>query len=95
MIVLLQVNWETVGKTWGPMGVGFVLFIILVWQGAKMARQMLQDTISDARRERDLSRQLLEKQATDFLGHIKQENEEFRNSLKGVVEAFERAGRKR
>lgn len=90
LIALNQVDWNEVGKTWGPLGIGFVLFVVLVWQGAKLGKKFLEDTVADARRERDLSREMLKQQASEFTSHIKLENDEFRRSLKEVVEAFER-----
>lgn len=90
MFAFQQVDWNDIGKTWGPLGIGFVLFILLVWQGAKLGKKFLEDTVADARRERDLSRETLRQQAAEFTAHIKAENDEFRRSLKEVVEAFER-----
>lgn len=90
LITLQQLDWNEIGKTWGPLGIGFVLFVVLVWQGAKMGKKFLEDTVADARRERDLSREMLKAQATEFTAHIKMENDEFRRSLREVVETFER-----
>lgn len=90
LIALQQVDWNEIGKTWGPLGIGFVLFVVLVWQGAKLGKKFLEDTVADARSERDVARQVLKQQATEFTAHIKQENDEFRRSLKEVVETFER-----
>ena len=97
MLSLLQtqIDWSTVAKTWGPLGLMSVLFLLLVWQGAKAAKKSIEETIADARKERDVSREMLKQQATDHLAHIKQENEEFRAALKGVVDAFEHGPRKR
>jgi hypothetical protein len=90
LIGLQQVDWNEIGKTWGPLGVGFVLFVVLVWQGAKLGKKFLEDTVADARRERDLSREMLKQQALEFTAHIKTENEEFRRSLKEVVDTLDR-----
>lgn len=60
-----------------------------------MAKTMLSDTIADARKERDASRQLLKEQAAEFTAHITRENNEFREALRDVVTAFERTGRRK
>lgn len=95
MILQPQIDWSSIAKTWGPLGLMSVLFLLLVWQGAKAAKKAIEDTIADARKERDLGRELLKQQAAEFTVHIKQENEEFRSALKDVVSAFEHAGPRR
>lgn len=55
---------------------------------------MMRETVADARKERDETRQLLKAQATEFTAHVTRENEEFRKSLENVVNGFER-GRRR
>jgi uncharacterized membrane protein YhiD involved in acid resistance len=100
---LQSVDWSAVAKTWGPLGVVFVVALIVFVGGLRFlksyltrkdaeANKLVTDTIDDARKERDAGRQLLKEQATEFVAHIKQENEEFRTSLRDVVRAFERDG---
>ncbi len=72
-----------------------VLFLLLVWQGAKAAKKAIEETIADARKERDLSREMLKQQGLDHLAHIKQENEEFRVALKNVVDKLEHSPKRR
>lgn len=107
MIFLFQapIDWSAIGKTWGPLGIIFIAAIILLFAALRFLRtyltkkdeeaaKLILDTITDARKERDASRQLLKEQAAEFVAHIKSENEEFRLSLRDVVGGFER-GRKR
>jgi hypothetical protein len=96
MIILFQapVDWSVVARSWGFTGVVAVVALLIAVGAAKWMRSLLTDTIADARKERDASRQLLKDQATQYLAHIKEENEEFRTSLRNVVDGFER-GRKR
>jgi len=95
VVVLFQgatSEWLAIFKQVGVLGVVCVFFGIIIW---KVFIPMIQGTIEDARKERDTQRQLLKDQAAQFVAHIKEENEEFRESLKNVVDAFERSGRKK
>ena len=102
MFLLQQnVDWSAVAKTWGPLGIIFVVFILLLIGVARFLRthlaqkdadaaKLIADAIVDARSERDASRRLIKEQATEFVAHIKEENQQFRDSLREVVAAFER-----
>lgn len=72
MLLLQQVNWETIGKTWGPLGIGFVAFILIVIVGFKVVKQIILGTIADARQERDYARQQREREADAIVGALKE-----------------------
>ncbi|HEX5704850.1 MAG TPA: hypothetical protein VFX97_16755 [Pyrinomonadaceae bacterium] len=107
MLVLFQpVDWSAVGKTWGPLGIIFVAALILLFGIARFlktylerkdadAAKLVADAIIDARSERDVTRLLIKEQAAEFVAHIKEENQQFRDSLKDVVAAFERESTRR
>lgn len=85
-------DWLTIFKQIGTVGVICVFLGIVIW---KKLIPMIQSTIDDARKDRDANRQLLKEQAIEFTAHIRRENEEFRSSLKDVVDTFERTRSKR
>lgn len=100
-MLIQPVDWVAVGNKWGLPGVITGAAILLLAGLAKFVKayitkrdeenaKLVQDTINDARRERDASRQLLKEQAMEFTRHLKEENEEFRDSLREVVATFER-----
>lgn len=54
-------------KTVGPLGVAFVILIIGLVAAAKWFKNMMDGTLADARRERDVARTALEAQANKYL----------------------------
>lgn len=84
-------EWLTIFRQVGTAGVICIFFGLIIW---KVFIPMMRETVADARKERDETRQLLKAQATEFTAHVTRENEEFRKSLENVVNGFER-GRRR
>lgn len=75
MSLLTQINWETVGRVWGPLGIGFVLLLVLIIAGARWFKSTMEGTLADARKERDTMRQQVESQADKFLESLKLRDE--------------------
>ena len=69
--MLAQVDWENLGKIWGPLGIGFVLAVVLVLSGARLMRGLLLGTIEDARKEQDYMRAQREREADRFIESLK------------------------
>lgn len=91
-VYLFQASeWAAIFKQVGVIGAVCLFFGAIIW---RVFIPMMRETVADARKERDAARQLLKEQATEFTEHIKSENEQFREALKGVVDGFER-GRRR
>jgi len=85
-------DWLAIFKQVGVVGVICAFAGLIVW---KKLIPMVQGTIDDARKDRDANRQLLREQAVLFTAHLKEEGEQFRHSLKDVVDTFERTRSKR
>lgn len=75
MLLLTQVDWTQVGQVWGPLGVGFVLLLVLIVAGARWFKSTMEGTLADARRERDAARISNETQASRFLDSMTKRDE--------------------
>lgn len=64
-------DWDSIGRLWGPLGVGFVLFILLALGLFRAGHKLLNETIEDARKERDSANARSERQADKFLESLK------------------------
>jgi hypothetical protein len=71
MIAQAQIDWSQVGQIWGPLGLGFVLLLLLIVAGAKWFKSTMEGTLADARKERDAMRDLVNTQANKFLDSLK------------------------
>lgn len=71
MLLQAQIDWARIGQVWGPLGVGFVVLLVLVIAGAKWFKSLMETTIADARKERDTARAANEAQANKFLESLK------------------------
>lgn len=90
-----SLDFVSLWKAGGINAVVAVVFLVLLLGAAKWGKTILTDTIADARKDRDASRQLLKEMAAEFTEHTKRENDEFREALRDVVTAFERTGHKK
>lgn len=70
LLVLVQVDYEQIGKVYGPLGVIFVLAVIGIVAGSKMVKSMVLGTIEDARKERDYMRAQREREAQAFIASL-------------------------
>lgn len=94
--IILQADWESVAKIWGPLGVGCFLLILFVWRGLlpyikkqqEDNKQILTSTIEDARKERDFVRQLREVEVDKFLNSLKLRDEKMERGFQEVVHAL-------
>lgn len=77
MFILLQtqINWGEIGRTWGPLGVVFVVAVIGIIAGARMVRNLILGTIEDARKERDYMRVQREREATAFIESLQKQGQ--------------------
>lgn len=98
MIVLQSIDWAAVAKTWGPLGLVFIIALVGTVATAKWVRGLLTDTIADARKERDrmavqLDKRddLILKQAQEFSQSLRYRDDKFRE----VADAIERVGRRK
>jgi len=67
MILSFQLDWETIGKVWGPMGIVFVLVMIGAVYAVRKVTGFLSDTVVDARKERDYMRDQRVRETEAFL----------------------------
>jgi len=70
-MLLMQVDWDSVGRIWGPLGVVFVVFMLVVIGLFKLGQRLLTETIADARKERDLANARYDRQAEKFIESLK------------------------
>lgn len=70
-----QIDWDSVGRTWGPLGVAYVLFLACTVAALKLGKALIQGTINDARNERDYMRQMREKEADKFIESLRLRDE--------------------
>lgn len=88
----MDVNLESLLKVWGPLGLFVGVLLLLIWkvlipyikQQQVDNRETLTSALEDARKERDLMRQLREKEVDKFLESLKYRDEQF----KSVAEAI-------
>lgn len=86
MSIIQSVDWGTVGKTWGPLGIVFVIFILGLIAIAKFMIKQLNDTIADARSERNLSREALYKQSEQFTASLKYRDDKMAEQFNKIIE---------
>lgn len=85
---------EPLLKVYGPIGVFAALLVLVIWkklipyieQQQKDSKEILQGALDDARKERDLVRQLREKEVDKFIESLRYRDSEF----KAVAEAIKR-----
>lgn len=77
MLIILQtqIDWSAIGRTWGPLGVVFVVAIVGIIAGARLVRSLILGTIEDARKERDYMRTQREREATAFIESLQKQGE--------------------
>lgn len=77
MFILLQtqIDWSAIGKTWGPLGIIFVIAVVGIIAGAKLVRGLILGTIEDARKERDYMREQREREATAFIESLQKQGQ--------------------
>lgn len=75
MFLQAQIDWTQIGQVWGPLGVGFVLLLVLIVAGARWFKSTMEGTLADARRERDAARVANETQANRFLDSMTKRDE--------------------
>lgn len=85
LLLLQQVDWEAIGKTWGPLGVIFVVAIFGIVAGARMVKSMVLGTIEDARKERDYMRQQREREANAFIQSLTTRDELMKEGFDEVL----------
>lgn len=85
MLIAAQIDWTLVGKTWGPLGVVFVLAVVGIVAGAKLVKGLILGTIEDARKERDYMRLQREREATAFIESLKKQGELMREGFDEVL----------
>ena len=91
---LLQINWELVAKTWGPLGIGFVLLLVLIVGGAKWFKSTLIGSLDDARKERDYMRQQREREADKFIESLRYRDEIMRKGFDEILSEMRATRRK-
>lgn len=94
-----QTTWEPLLKIYGPLGLMAFGLGLLIWkkllpyieQQQAENRAILTSALEDARKERDLMRQLREQEVTRFLESLRYRDEQF----KSVAEAINSVRRRR
>lgn len=80
-----QIPWEQAAKIWGPLGVIFVLAIAGFIYGVKWHKHFVETAMSDLRQDRDKSRDLNERQATNFLNALERQANTFEKGFDEVI----------
>ena len=84
-MLLQQIDWESVGKTWGPLGIIFIIAVVGVVAGARAIKSIILGTIEDARKERDYMRAQREREATAFIQSLKDQGEMMKEGFDEVL----------
>lgn len=71
MALQTSIDWAEAGRVWGPLGIGFILLLVLIVAGAKWFKSTMETTLADARKERDAARAANEAQASRFLESLR------------------------
>jgi hypothetical protein len=97
MITLTQatVDWAAIGRTWGPLGIVFVIAVVGIIAGSRMVRSLILGTIEDARKERDYVRQQREREATAFIQSLEKRDELMKDGFDEVLREIRGAPRRR
>lgn len=88
------INWTEIGRTWGPLGVIFVLAVIGIVAGARLVKNMVLGTIEDARKERDYMRTQREKEAQAFIASLNVRDELMKKGFEEVLHEIRNNRRK-
>lgn len=91
----MEVNLETLVKLYGPLGLIVFGLSVYVWrkllpkidQREAENRAVLMSVVDDARKERDLMRQLREKEVDKFLQSLKYRDEQFKSVADAISDA--------
>lgn len=75
MALLLQADWEPILKSYGPLGVVFLLAVVGFISGARWLKSFVTDTLTDARKDRDTARAINESQANKFMESLAKRDE--------------------
>lgn len=94
MLIATQVDWDAVGRLWGPLGIVFVLAVLVVLAILKLAQKLVMGTIEDARKERDYVRQQREREADKFIESLKVRDELMRDGFDEVLREIRDTRRK-
>lgn len=94
MLILQPIDWSVIAKTWGPLGVVFVLAVIGIVAGAKTVKSLILGTIEDARKERDYMRQQREREATAFIESMNRRDEMMKEGFDEVLHELRNGRRK-
>ena len=95
MLTLLQVKWDEIGKTWGPLGVVFVLALMGIVFGARAIKGIVLGTIDDARKERDYMREQREREANAFIQSLKDQGELMKEGFDEVLREIRNSPRRK
>jgi len=89
----MEVNVESLLKLYGPLGLIVGLLILFIWkvllpkieQQQSENRTILTSALEDARNERDLMRQLREKEVDKFLESLRYRDDKFEAIAEAVL----------
>lgn len=88
------ISWSEIGRVWGPLGLGYVLLLLMVVAGAKWFKSSLTSTTEDARRERDYARQQRERESDKFLESLRVRDELMKKGFEEVLHELRNNRRK-
>lgn len=85
MLLATQVDWEMITKAYGPLGVIFVIAVLGVVAGGRMARNLVLGALDDARKERDYARLQREKEVERFIGSLEKRDQLMREGFDEIL----------
>lgn len=100
-MLLTQIDWTPILKTYGPLGLFCAAAILLVVRLLKYIQRQHEEHIQaaqalaeDARKERDYVRQLREQEVSKFLESLKFRDEKMERGFDEVVRTLQETRRK-
>lgn len=99
---MIEISSETLLKFYGPLGLIIVGLALFLWKWVlprldkreEEYRAVLLSVVDDARKERDLVRQLRETEVDKFLQSLKFRDEQFRSVADAISEKRQRQTRR-
>jgi len=80
-----QIPWEEAAKVWGPLGIIFLAAIVGAAFFVRWHKTFVEASMADARRERDMARELLARQADQFLASLEKRDDAMEKGFDEVL----------
>ncbi len=95
ILILQPLDYNAIVKSYGLVGLAFVIALVGVAAAFRWGKKFLEDTLKDARQERDYSKNKMEEQGKAFLNALAEQGELHRKGYEDIVHELRGTSRKR